>query len=273
MPAKAGTCFVPGCKSGYKSCPARVSSFRAPKDALKREQWARNIKRGDKELTNDCVVSERHFEATFIQRTYRHVNNGEMVEIPRDRPLLREDAVPTIFPDAPKYLTTKTPTRRKEGNLCEQGEPPTKRRTTVKQQAPEESEQVIEAQHAAESEFIEAVHTDTIEVEPQSEVSAEYVCRNIKLPNTSWNKLSFSTEPGTVTFGLCELEGAELDHLLLPKLVKLHQVGFVNHGKELTAKIVQFFVLTRLHFYTKSMNKDRSVQRQKQKHLKLRRCQ
>ncbi|KAH8022092.1 hypothetical protein HPB51_021815 [Rhipicephalus microplus] len=58
----------------------------------------------------------------------------------------------------------------------------------------------------------------------QSKASAEYVCRNIELPNTSWNKLSFSTETGTVTFGLCEFEGAELDHLLLPKLVKFEQV-------------------------------------------------
>ncbi|XP_075733126.1 uncharacterized protein LOC142775554 [Rhipicephalus microplus] len=202
---------------------------------------ARNIKRGDKELTNDCVVCERHFEATFIQRTYRHVINGEVVEIPRDRPLLTEDAVPTIFPDAPKYLTKKTPTRRKERNLCEQGEPPYKKRTTVKQQAPEESEQVIEAQHAAESEFTEAVHTDTIEVEPQSEVSAEYVCRNIELPNTSWNKLSFSTETVTVTFGLCELEGAELDPLLLPKFVKfeqaVEQVGTVSCSVFLRGKL------------------------------------
>ena len=185
MPAKAGTCFVPGCKSGHKSCPPRVSSFRAPKDALRREQWARNIKRRDKELTNDCVLCERHFEATFIQRTYRHVINGEVVEIPRNRPPLTEDAVSTIFPDVPKYLTKKTPTRRKERNLCEQGKPPTKKRTTVKQQAPEESEQVIEAQHAAESEFTEALHTDTIEEEPQSEVSSEYVSRNIELPHTS----------------------------------------------------------------------------------------
>lgn len=88
----------------------------------------------------------------------------------------------------------------------------TKKRTTVKQQAPEENEQVVEAQHAAESEFTEAVHTDTIEVEPRRARNI-YVCRNIELPHTSWNKLSFSTEPGAVTFGLCELEDAELDHV------------------------------------------------------------
>lgn len=63
------------------------------------------------------------------------------------------------------------------------------------------------------------------------------------------------------------------DFMSFLSTIKLHQVGCANHGKELTAKIVQFFVLTRLHFYTKSLNKDRSVQRQKQKHLKLRRCQ
>lgn len=60
----------------------------------------------------------------------------------------------------------------------------TKKRTTVKQQAPEESEQVVEAQHAAESEFTEAVHTDTIEVEPQS---TEYIC--VPQHRTSSHKL------------------------------------------------------------------------------------
>lgn len=55
--------------------------------------------------------------------------------------------------------------------------------------------------------------------------------------------------------------------------VKLCRVGCEIHSKELTAKVVQFFLLTRMHFWTKSLKKDRSVQRERQKHLKLRRCQ
>lgn len=37
--------------------------------------------------------------------------------------------------------------------------------------------------------------------------------------------------------------------------------------------VVFFFVLTRLHFYTKLLNKDRSVQWQEQKHLYIARTE
>ena len=105
MPSnRSSTCFVPGCKGGCRSCSEKLSVFKAPKDLSRREQWARNIKRADKELTRDSVVCERHFDVSFIERTYRHVINGEVVEIPRDCPRLSEDAVPTVFPDAPKYF-------------------------------------------------------------------------------------------------------------------------------------------------------------------------
>lgn len=43
--------------------------------------------------------------------------------------------------------------------------------------------------------------------------------------------------------------------------VQLEQVGCDVHRKELTAKIIQFFVLTRLHFFTKSLNKEKALQR------------
>ncbi|KAH8040536.1 hypothetical protein HPB51_011232 [Rhipicephalus microplus] len=36
----------------------------------------------------------------------------------------------------------------------------------------------------------------------------------------SWNKLTFATEQDAVQFGLCELEGEQADHMLLPKWVK-----------------------------------------------------
>lgn len=55
--------------------------------------------------------------------------------------------------------------------------------------------------------------------------------------------------------------------------LKFEQVGCEAHCKQLTAKIMHFYVVTRLHFFTKALNKERVAQRQRQKHLKLRRCQ
>lgn len=63
MPSsRSSTCFVPSCKSGYRSCVDKLSVFRAPKDASRREQWARNITQADEELTHDGVVCECHFD-------------------------------------------------------------------------------------------------------------------------------------------------------------------------------------------------------------------
>lgn len=139
MPSKARTCFVPGCRSGYRGCKDKSSLFRPPKDAARRELWARNIKRADKELTTDCVVCERHFQLKYIERNFRHVINGERVEFPRDRPQLSDDAIPTVFPDAPKYFTKKTPVKRKERNLCNQAlKPPKQKRTRTTNNAQSE---------------------------------------------------------------------------------------------------------------------------------------
>lgn len=114
MPARKGsTCFVPLCKGGYKSSEEKVSLFRAPTDPLRLQEWSRNIKRDDKVLDNTCVVCSRHFDERYIQRTFKHVINGEVVELERERPALTDDAVPTIFPDAPLYFTKHVPKKKK----------------------------------------------------------------------------------------------------------------------------------------------------------------
>ncbi|CAN7939599.1 unnamed protein product [Ixodes hexagonus] len=114
------TCFVPGCNSGYRSCKEARSLFRVPLEFDRRETWSCNIKRGDRELHDGSVVCERHFEVRFIQRTFQTTIKDEVVEIPRDLPLLTPDAVPTIFPDAPKYISKPLPKKRKERNICDQ---------------------------------------------------------------------------------------------------------------------------------------------------------
>ncbi|CAN8007265.1 unnamed protein product, partial [Ixodes pacificus] len=123
-----GFCFVPNCSSGYRSCKEARSLFRVPLEADRREEWSRNIKRGDRALHECSVVCERHFEPRFIQRSFQMTINGKVVEIPRDRPLLTKDAIPTIFPDAPKYLSKSLPKIRKERNLSDQVFPNSKRR-------------------------------------------------------------------------------------------------------------------------------------------------
>ncbi|KAL1474164.1 hypothetical protein MTO96_038185, partial [Rhipicephalus appendiculatus] len=88
--------------------------------------------RGDKELDETCVVCSRHFDDRYVQRTFKHVINGEVVEIDRERPALTDDAVPTIFPDAPSYLTKAVPRKRKERSIADCETPSAKRMTPSK---------------------------------------------------------------------------------------------------------------------------------------------
>ncbi|KAH6930886.1 hypothetical protein HPB50_020636 [Hyalomma asiaticum] len=110
-----GFCFEPNCNSGYRSCKEARCLFRVPLEADRREEWSQNIKRGGRVLNESSVVCERHFEARFIQRTFQTTFNGKIIEIPRDRPLLSKGAIPTIFPDAPKYFSKSLP-KKTEGS-------------------------------------------------------------------------------------------------------------------------------------------------------------
>ncbi|XP_067126884.1 uncharacterized protein [Centruroides vittatus] len=117
-------CFVPGCKTG-NNVKEKRTLFSAPKDEELRKKWSKLIPRGDKIFDEYCCVCELHFDEQFIERKFKHIINGEEVTIPRDRPKLVSDAIPTIFPNLPKYLSY-IPKKRpppKERNII-----PTKKR-------------------------------------------------------------------------------------------------------------------------------------------------
>lgn len=65
--------------------------------------WDRNLHRKDKTLSETSAVCERHFEEHFKE-----------VKIPRGKPALTDDAVATLLPDLPAYLSKETRQRRPE---------------------------------------------------------------------------------------------------------------------------------------------------------------
>lgn len=107
-------CYAPGCRTGYAGVKTerKLSLFSVPKDENRRKIWERNLHRGDKPLEENCAVCELHFEERFIQRDYVHVVGGQEVRIARGVPSLTPDAVPTVLPNAPKYLSSKAPPKR-----------------------------------------------------------------------------------------------------------------------------------------------------------------
>ncbi|KAH9365175.1 hypothetical protein HPB48_008952 [Haemaphysalis longicornis] len=120
------TCIVPLYRSGYRSNPEKVSMFAVPSDPVRLLEWERLIRREDRKLTATCVICERHFEDSHVERTFKVTVNGVVNELARERPRLKPDAVPTVFDNYPRHLLPKKTPKRKLRNLCDQA--PAKRR-------------------------------------------------------------------------------------------------------------------------------------------------
>jgi len=65
-------------------------------------------------VCNNMGVCERHFDVRFIirDRVFRR-SDGSTFTSPRDAPTLSDDAVPTLFPNTPSYLSSVPPPKRR----------------------------------------------------------------------------------------------------------------------------------------------------------------
>ena len=99
MPNK---CSVSGCRSNYRGTEY-VSSFQFPGDEGRRSQWLKAIPTEFQAITENMAVCIKHFAQAFIK-----IRTGE-----NSRPRLTDDAVPTLFPNLPRYLSVEPPAKRK----------------------------------------------------------------------------------------------------------------------------------------------------------------
>ncbi|KAH7982375.1 hypothetical protein HPB52_004289 [Rhipicephalus sanguineus] len=132
LPLQLTTVTVPHVVTGLAPAPAMIQRdprtkkrhfFKPPTDDVRLQEWQRAIPRLDKELSRSCAVCDLHFQEDDIVKDYVHKVHGDVVVIPRGKWALKEDAVPRIFPNCPKYLskparkrkapTVRTPTRPK----------------------------------------------------------------------------------------------------------------------------------------------------------------
>lgn len=123
------------------------------------------------------------------------------MEIQRDRPSLRDDAVPTIFPDVPSYFTQKLPKKRKSENICQQLLRPRKRKK-------QEKDGICGAADNLKEE------TRTTSTQP-SDVFQPYC--SLQLPTHYWSKIAFRNDPSSTHYALCEPESHR--HVKTTKLV------------------------------------------------------
>lgn len=98
-------CSVKGCRSNYKNEPKYITTFALPKDEFLRKQWIRKIPTDFSGLKNPFVCLKHFAESDIIRKDVCTVA-GERREYPRKIPKLKENAVPSIFENLPKYLST-----------------------------------------------------------------------------------------------------------------------------------------------------------------------
>ncbi|XP_077512600.1 uncharacterized protein LOC144123693 [Amblyomma americanum] len=102
-----GRCCVPGCRGNYDTGP-KVRVFAFPKDASRRESWIRAIPRKDFTPSVHSKVCELHFQENDLIRKLSHFDaaSGKTLTVEIERVHLVSDAVPSIFPNCPAYLST-----------------------------------------------------------------------------------------------------------------------------------------------------------------------
>lgn len=115
MPRK---CSVPGCKSNYDSecriTKTTITTFSFPKDDTLRNKWLRAIPRENWTPSKATVVCVLHFEDRYVITHQDYKNyDGVMQKLLLRCPRLAVDAVPTIFPNLPAYLSKQAPPERK----------------------------------------------------------------------------------------------------------------------------------------------------------------
>lgn len=199
--ARQTHCFAPGCTSGYVSSrqPGQhVSLFSVPKDPVHFEAWRRAVPRADKSLDARSALCEHHFDEQYIDRCFTHVIKGEIVEIPRERPLLKADAVPTVFLNVPAYLSKKAPKKRtSRTSTC--GLP-----TKIRREEPN-----VSAPACDEATASLGAEIDCNEL-PVSILPAVPDMSKCALPSAYWARHLIAGSNDVTSFSVCALEGENI---------------------------------------------------------------
>ncbi|KAH9371809.1 hypothetical protein HPB48_018450 [Haemaphysalis longicornis] len=214
-------CFAPGCKSGYVSARkkgTKAYTFAAPSDEERFKVWQRVIPRADKPLEKTSVLCELRFEQRFIERNYTHVVNGEVVKIPCGRPCLTEDAVPTLFPNAPTYLSKRLPEKRQ--SRTSRGE------VLGKRMKGNDGAPCAATVYGPDSTDETGATDDPIVLHDACTMENLDHLKGEKLPSASWSRNFLAEAQKTLAFSVCALAG---DSVCFRKLVLCSAEGTRYH--------------------------------------------
>lgn len=252
-PLRQNHCFAPGCKSGQNlrrpkgPDDPRVSLFRVPRDEQMFRRWQRYMppRPDGKKLMHNSAVCERHFDPQFVVRYYEHIVNKQLVRIERGVPALTPDAVPTVFPESPKYYTRRVPRRRKPPQRAPL--PPPKPRR-VRRAPSSEGEGAsppdptpAEDVSAVADECPEPVTTEraappdpVVSAEPEEqiverEVTPAFPYEDMPLPSRLWARHVVSERPLVLAYSTCRLSDDDPGRLVTEKLVLVRE--YAEHAE------------------------------------------
>ncbi|KAF8773028.1 hypothetical protein HNY73_015723 [Argiope bruennichi] len=122
MPYK---CSVLACRGNYDE-ENKVAVFGYPIDEALKEKWLHAIPRKNFTITKNSKVCERQFKdgEVLYRTTFYNERTGETLSSPLKKPRRKENAVSSIFPGCPTYLSSSTSSIR---------ESPSKRRKRFEQ--------------------------------------------------------------------------------------------------------------------------------------------
>ena len=111
------TCCIPGCKTGYKSCKSeeKVALFGFPSNEELKQKWISAIPRKNWTIKKNHKVCIKHFSNDDIEEysnDHHDKRRADRESQTLKRLRLNSTAVPRIFPNLPKYLSTNKPPDR-----------------------------------------------------------------------------------------------------------------------------------------------------------------
>nr|XP_042912672.1 THAP domain-containing protein 2-like [Parasteatoda tepidariorum] len=101
------TCCVTKCNGNY-NLQNKVHIFNFPKNEELLKKWVKAIPRTNLIVTKNTKVCERHFQSDDIEfeATFYKKSTRETLRAKFKYPRLKDGAVPSIFPNCPKYLSS-----------------------------------------------------------------------------------------------------------------------------------------------------------------------
>ena len=108
------SCSAPGCKSNYYESDDWIPVFKMPTNPPElRQAWIRALRRDDIDDVKVVPVCIKHFREEDIEASHQvPKGDGTFTEVPRDRPKLKECAVPCLLPGCPSYYSPTSRTKR-----------------------------------------------------------------------------------------------------------------------------------------------------------------